>query len=317
MNKRDLIGLSVKQFTFALLGRDTEHYRTDIDDIINFDNFGYSDIAIYLREVSENWDNDILRSLKDDMNHYLDEFIGWHTSVSLPIEFENQLVGTKEETTPKYIVWTNRHGRQVSISYDGVEIYDDLDSPIDWFELINMGLIEDGTPPGLDMWALARYQAIKKRDLFVKLQRKHFEEHTLYTYAVKLINRHIDGNNPINVSNGKVAAEVCLKLEPLSLPSELDTERARVYFTRAVEVGYMQPTQTGYKWVFGGERGALVRLGYFVERVFCPTNTEELPEQAINRLFGVNRIGSAITQRHNAKKPQKWQVEIDNKIFFD
>lgn len=103
----------------------------------------------------------------------------------------------------------------------------------------------------------------------------------------------------------------------LCLPSELDTDRARVYFTRAVEVGYMQPTRTGYKWTFGGARGALARLGYFIERVFCPTNTEELPEQAINRLFGVNRIGSAITQLYNAKKPQKWRAEIDSKIFFD
>jgi hypothetical protein len=102
-----------------------------------------------------------------------------------------------------------------------------------------------------------------------------------------------------------------------SLPSELDTERARKYFARAVEVGYMTPTGTGYKWKFGGERGCLARLGYFVERVYCPTNTEQLPEQSINKLFVVNRIASAITQLHNAKKPQKWRAEIDDKIFFD
>lgn len=101
------------------------------------------------------------------------------------------------------------------------------------------------------------------------------------------------------------------------LPSELDTERARKYFARAVEVGYMTPTGTGYKWNFGGERGCLARLGYFVERVYCPKNTEQLPEQSINKLFVVNRIASAITQLHNAKKPQKWRAEIDNKIFFD
>jgi hypothetical protein len=102
-----------------------------------------------------------------------------------------------------------------------------------------------------------------------------------------------------------------------SLPSELDTERARKYFARAVEVGYMTPTGTGYKWKFGGERGCLARLGYFVERVYCPTNTEQIPEQSINKLFVVNRIASAITQLHNAKKPQKWRAEIDDKIFFD
>lgn len=102
----------------------------------------------------------------------------------------------------------------------------------------------------------------------------------------------------------------------VTLPDELDTDRSRKYFARAVELGYMKPNGSGYKWVFCGKRGGLARLGYFVERVFCPTNTEELPEQAINTLFGVNRIGSAITQLHNAKKPQKWRAEID-KLFID
>lgn len=92
-----------------------------------------------------------------------------------------------------------------------------------------------------------------------------------------------------------------------SLPDELNTPEANKYFARAVERGYMTRTATGYKWSFGG----VARLGYFVEKVFCPNNTERLPEQAINRLFGVQRIGSAITQVHNAKKPQKWQAPID------
>ena len=93
--------------------------------------------------------------------------------------------------------------------------------------------------------------------------------------------------------------------EAVDLPSELSTERARKYFARAVEREWMATTSTGYKWMFGGARGCLARLGYFVMRVFCPTNTEQIPEQAINRLFGVNRIGGAITQLHQAKKPQK------------
>lgn len=100
------------------------------------------------------------------------------------------------------------------------------------------------------------------------------------------------------------------------LPVELDTERARKYFARAVEAGYMTRTDTGYKWLFGGERGALARLGYFLYRTLCPTNTEKIPQQAVNKLFGVNRIDSAIAQLLNAKKPQKWRNEID-KLFAD
>lgn len=104
--------------------------------------------------------------------------------------------------------------------------------------------------------------------------------------------------------------------EGVKMPDELNTDRARKYFARAIEAKYMTPTANGYKWEFGGERGGLARLGYFVERVFCPTNTEQLPEQVINKLFGVTRIGSATTQLHNAKKPQKWRAEID-KLFID
>ena len=103
----------------------------------------------------------------------------------------------------------------------------------------------------------------------------------------------------------------------VGLPMELDTPRAIKYFKRAVDEEYMKKTDTGYKWLFGGERGRIARLGYFVEQVFCPNNTEKVPEQSINRLFGVSRICSAITQLHNAKSPQKWRAEIDKTIFYD
>ena len=104
--------------------------------------------------------------------------------------------------------------------------------------------------------------------------------------------------------------------EGVKMPEELNTDRARKYFARAIECGYMKPIANGYKWEFGGKRGALARLGYFLYKTLCPTNTEQIPQQAVNRLFGVKRIDSAIAQVHNAKKPQKWRAEID-KLFVD
>lgn len=103
----------------------------------------------------------------------------------------------------------------------------------------------------------------------------------------------------------------------LQLPPELDTERARKYFARAMEIGWINRTSTGYEWTYGGQRGRLVRLGYFVEKVYCPANSGQLPEKALNRLFGVERISSVITQMHSAKRTQQWKTEIDNKIFYD
>lgn len=110
--------------------------------------------------------------------------------------------------------------------------------------------------------------------------------------------------------------EIChSKPGELLLPDELNTERAQKYFARAIEAGLMSITPDGLpRWE--GKRGSVAMLGYFLERVYCPNNTEKLPEQALNRLFGVARIGSAITQLHNAKKLQKWRKEID-KLFTD
>lgn len=112
----------------------------------------------------------------------------------------------------------------------------------------------------------------------------------------------------------ELLSKVC---KGLILPKEIESPRVRKYFTRAIELGYIEQTENnGLKWE-NNQRGALARLGYFILRVFCPNNIGTVPEQTINKLFGVNRIGSAISQQQNAKKTQKWKSEIDTKIFYD
>lgn len=107
------------------------------------------------------------------------------------------------------------------------------------------------------------------------------------------------------------------------LPPDLDTERARKYFARAVEVGYMKPTATGYKWEFGGDHGAKARLAYFVERIYCPTVTDTIRADTIKPLqllFGVERLDRAIQQNADTGKSKavmKWRAEIDKNIFGD
>lgn len=95
----------------------------------------------------------------------------------------------------------------------------------------------------------------------------------------------------------------------LELPTELDTERARKYLKKAIEYSWIKPTSTGYHF-----NKSKTQLAYFTEKVFCPNKTDEYPETALNKLFGVSRLGSARTQIYNAKKPQKWRPGIDN--FF-
>lgn len=107
------------------------------------------------------------------------------------------------------------------------------------------------------------------------------------------------------------------------LPPDLDTERARKYFARAVEVGYMKPTASGYKWEFGDNRGAKARLAYFVERIYCPTATDKIRADKIRQLqqlFEVERLDRAIQQNADTGKSKavmKWRAEIDKNIFCD
>lgn len=98
------------------------------------------------------------------------------------------------------------------------------------------------------------------------------------------------------------------------LPAELDTPRAREYFGRALEHGFIGKTSTGYEWTLKKGRGSLAQLAYFCSRVYCPNNTGRLPEAALNKLFGVSRIGSSLTQISNAKEPQEWRKTVD-RIF--
>ena len=88
-------------------------------------------------------------------------------------------------------------------------------------------------------------------------------------------------------------------------------ERAKVYFKKAMQKEWIKATETGLKWY-----KSKVELAYFCGRVFCPKNTERFPGTALDKLFGANRLQSALTQIQDAKKPQKWKPIIDS-IFED
>lgn len=99
--------------------------------------------------------------------------------------------------------------------------------------------------------------------------------------------------------------------DTLNLPSELDTDRAREYFTRAVEVGYMTANGTTAQWL-----SAVARLGYMCYKIY----SQPRPIASLEKYFGVTKLSAAITQAsYEAKRAdvKKWRAEIDSKIFFD
>ena len=88
-----------------------------------------------------------------------------------------------------------------------------------------------------------------------------------------------------------------------------ETEREKKYFAKAIEVGLMEKTDNGYRWLHNN--GLKASLGYFLNRVFNPKGTAQIPYQRMENLFNVSRLDSIIDKALTTKKPQKWRKEID------
>lgn len=92
-----------------------------------------------------------------------------------------------------------------------------------------------------------------------------------------------------------------------------ETEREKKYFAKAIDVRLMEKKDYGYRWHHND--GMKASLGYFLNRVFNPKGTAQIPYQRMESLFNVSRLDTSISQTLNAKKPQKWRKEID--VLFD
>lgn len=88
------------------------------------------------------------------------------------------------------------------------------------------------------------------------------------------------------------------------------TEKQSFYINEAINRGLIEKTDS-YKW-----NGKKASLAYFLEKVFAPQKTEQMPYKRLEIMFNVSRLDSALTQVYNAKKPQKWRIDID-KIFSE
>ena len=103
--------------------------------------------------------------------------------------------------------------------------------------------------------------------------------------------------------------------DKISLPSELDTEKARKYFAKAINVGYMKKEDSNYKWIYGGEKGQ-ARLGYFCNKIYSSPR----PINKLEEVFGVKKLSASITNADNEAKRadvKKWRNEMNNNIFND
>lgn len=128
--------------------------------------------------------------------------------------------------------------------------------------------------------------------------------------AVEDIIKVAEAVNDNTIQLGNLDSLIERYYTPKGLPTIRDTDRERQVFERAIKRGYMVRDGNGYKW-----QKKVAQLGYMIEQLYCPTNTENVPEKAVNRLFGVNRIGSAISQIKIAKTSQKWIETMKRDLF--
>lgn len=101
----------------------------------------------------------------------------------------------------------------------------------------------------------------------------------------------------------------------LDLPTPLNTDRARKYFKRALECGFIKLSGNGYKWVYGDDKGQ-VRLGYFCYKTFEAPR----PINYLEELFRVRKLSASISNASTEAIRADviaWRKEIDCKIFFD
>lgn len=102
----------------------------------------------------------------------------------------------------------------------------------------------------------------------------------------------------------------------IDLPDKLNTDRANIYFRRAIETGYIVTNGTGFKSKFKSK----AILAYFLELVFCrddngTDNKKDFPETELNNLFNESRLGKARGQYIGNKAGKPKGHEIIDSIF--
>lgn len=141
--------------------------------------------------------------------------------------------------------------------------------------------------------------------------------YVLYTRRIKYnYLRNALYNEGTNAENAG-SMEKVEKHNALPLPHSINTERAQFYFQRAIDMGVIKHDSGRFSWVTIGKRGGNSQLAYFCGRVFEYRHSANgnigsgFPEDELNKLFGVTRMYSALTQAHNAQKIQSWRRKID------
>lgn len=161
--------------------------------------------------------------------------------------------------------------------------------------------------PHVELRNYREHDALARRLNYIGVTRRELYE----VYAAMLLLEKYGADVAALYINNKVGTAT-------QLPKELDTERAREAFAKAIEKQYMVALEDGkYRWIGTDDKGKTAELAYFLGRVYNYKHTingnvgEDFPEERLNELFGVTRLYSSLTQVYDAKKRQRWRSLID------
>lgn len=192
--RREIEELNIHDFTFAILGQCTDHYDTEVDELLGSIWISRIEVIEYLRKRIGSEDLIILEAIKSDMNEAFEDFFVRYTSVENPNTGIFRGLIPAETTRPNEINYLTEKGREISLIYEDEIITTSDGEEFDVIPLIDAHLKSLGLPPmkDLDYQAFARTLAYQTPELFRRLQKEHFEQFTFYKVATDYLNNRID-----------------------------------------------------------------------------------------------------------------------------
>lgn len=129
-----------------------------------------------------------------------------------------------------------------------------------------------------------------------------------YCGSYKLARKYIDEALP--QTEPQQITKIGVKNNSLSKLTKAEVE----YYGKAVKSGMAEKTEDGYKWKYNN--GSKASLAYFLDKIFNPDGTGQIPFKKLDVLWDVSRLDSALDKAINAKNPQQWRTDID-KLFTE
>ena len=191
--KTDIYNLSIHDFTFAILGNETDHFETEIDDILDRHFISRVEVIQYLRICIGDGGCVIISAIKSDMEEAFDDFFVRFTSVEIPNTGKLRGLIPSDVTLPNEILWNNENGREISLMYEDGEITDSDGQDFNSVQLIDEYRQQLGLTPmkDLDFPTYNQTYKLEISNLFRRLQKQHFEKHTLYAVAIDYLNERM------------------------------------------------------------------------------------------------------------------------------